>query len=974
MNNKKQKLLGAALTGRKGYFLTLNILFAAVLVFVGSPARADHALGFGCLVCHSLRSNTVYPGTRNIDKYNIVNPGDGSLKLLYANFNCATTEFNGGEPLDCSYCHAQGAEDVGSEFNVGKAQAEGSAHPVLVYADSGSVPNNRIYCNDCHNLDVAPGDATDNRCIKTTTDGYPNHFGRSAVQDETGLNARTEIHADGDGVHLVGNYGNATWDEPFSASGAAAPFCLTECHNASQVGGAPDIQTPYEAGGHNIAAAQSASGVYDIEVACYNCHDPHASFGNKFLIVEGRGLELYPNPYNTSFMTAGQDPPNTGTQSAFDGYDDRTLCYSCHSGYDVKVGPSGATVTLTDVLDPNWGGSGPSDPQPSVYPWHTKAHDSVKTVPTSVPNNPYGSCGDSLDGAGNGGCHQVHNTDMSACDVCHNTAPGYLYGNHNQESGPGPCDDCHGFPPIDDSLTPAVRQNAPWEKAQDYIGGGGNHRRHVNLFWKRYDPGFDPTDETASMSSEAATLLANSPESYWFDLAAAICGPCHGDNPGRRDLAPWHNEGGSGGVSRNNVDVRPHSNAITGVDDNNTKLGQTWIEDPAAAGNPSVYYQKSTHDMGGYDDGSLTKYKADSSEKICANLDCHGRPDPLLPTDCRAHTPEKLVWGDTIDRTTHSYGSSDGCSNPAIYTVSMKTAVCKWCHDATASRIVLRTVSGDIYYDSSESYAWGGGLCGKTDPDGSSVDPLPSGVTENYFRTQSGYSWGGHGDAHIADDPTLDPSFIDSAPNINNITPLDCTDCHSDVIADYSLKPTTCNSDNSESMLHFPPYGSTNSLDPGLHRLKSDNGDTDNLCLSCHATYDDMQNISSGPLHHPSQKMNFTFSDWWTTLTDYNVPLSPPAPANVEYDVNPYLSDCSNVDDFVDYWNSPTYIKLPKQGDIWCTGDANNGLSCSTCHNPHGTDLEVDDPNLLSDDHGAIPDNNMLRLRDTDNTLCVACH
>jgi len=44
---------------------------------------------------------------------------------------------------------------------------------------------------------------------------------------------------------------------------------------------------------------------------------------------------------------------------------------------------------------------------------------------------------------------------------------------------------------------------------------------------------------------------------------------------------------------------------------------------------------------------------------------------------------------------------------------------------------------------------------------------------------------------------------------------------------------------------------------------------------------------------------------------------------------------------------------------------------CVTCHNPHGTDLFTYDP---GGGHESIPDNNMLRVRDQDNSLCNACH
>jgi hypothetical protein len=54
-------------------------------------------------------------------------------------------------------------------------------------------------------------------------------------------------------------------------------------------------------------------------------------------------------------------------------------------------------------------------------------------------------------------------------------------------------------------------------------------------------------------------------------------------------------------------------------------------------------------------------------------------------------------------------------------------------------------------------------------------------------------------------------------------------------------------------------------------------------------------------------------------------------------------------------------------------GGGSDRVLCVTCHNPHGTDLFTY-VSTISGDYRQVPDNNMLRLRDSDGTLCNACH
>jgi len=65
---------------------------------------------------------------------------------------------------------------------------------------------------------------------------------------------------------------------------------------------------------------------------------------------------------------------------------------------------------------------------------------------------------------------------------------------------------------------------------------------------------------------------------------------------------------------------------------------------------------------------------------------------------------------------------------------------------------------------------------------------------------------------------------------------------------------------------------------------------------------------------------------------------------------------------------------LPLESYVLGAGSSSRTL-CVTCHNPHGTDLYVFEGSISSFGIGKnISDNNMLRLRDSDNTLCDACH
>jgi len=506
---------------------------------------------------------------------------------------------------------------------------------------------------------------------------------------------------------------------------------------------------------------------------------------------------------------------------------------------------------------------------------------------------------------GNRGCDKACHANDAAHRFANNSGLPVEYA----DFGAGSCSTCHGFPPIDASQTPVVRANAPSEQISvlagygGYAAGGGAHRLHVNIFWKLYDSTFDPTNPTSVPSQPVDPVV--------------LCGPCHGDNPG---VAAWHNQGGSS-VLQANVDIR--TRAIAGF---------SW-------GANAAYEALDMSLSGG--GGNV----ASGGTRQCANLDCHGKPDPNASTtegstqDQRAHFGEVLIWQN------NPQAGTDGST---IYAVSKKTAICKWCHDGTPAQIVLKNSAGT------------GNIFSTTAPN----------VADAFFRPPSGFGRGGHGDAHI--NSSDDPSYVDSAVGT---APLDCADCHSEA-TDWSTAFTGA---------HGP---SANNYRLAFATIESQSHSNTDLCNSCHrndATYGYPDN------HHPSYAKNlaaivpsagqeiYALASSWTEV--------PPGSGYFTQDGYSAASAGGSVDFFVDFWGgnpgglwtSPPapnpYAILPLSGQINGTA-AGNRVMCVTCHNPHGTDLFVntDIAGGNINHYQKISDNNMLRLRDEDMTLCQACH
>lgn len=730
-----------------------------------------------------------------------------------------------------------------------------------------------VVCGDCHGTVGRTGylDATG------AVDGAP-------AVDMRGLSNSYEV-----GKHL--NHVNESWIQTGNTSSCNL------CHNGAGYGTALHADGTVDIAFHPNAspAATPGSATFNdqgtgVESACTNlaCHidalwDPNNEPGCRF-------CHGYP-PVTTANDPNNIHPPGVTPVHHSPYYNDGGIkvlgghnqCGACHGNLDDGTGNHKPYVNSNDTY--------------SVATDHRDGN-----IEMNGPSANWGTEDGARYDEGNLGCDKA----------CHDNDANHRFAGDSglpveyADYGEGSCSGCHGFPPIDASLTPVARVDTPSERPAivagfgGYAAGGGAHRLHVNFIWKLYDPAFDPTDPS-SVPTEIVDPVV-------------LCGPCHGDAPG---AAGWHNEG-LGVVQQSKVDIRTRD--ITNF---------SW-------GTNAAYENL---DMSSPNQGGQV---ANNGSRRCENLDCHGKPDPDASTgdgttqDKRAHFGEELIW--EFD----PQSSADGTS---IYAVSKKTAICKWCHDGTPAQIVLKNNAGngDVF--------------------SSVVAPR---VTDSYFRPPSGFGRGGHGDAHI--NSTDDPTYVDSAVGA---APLDCTDCH-DETTDWSTEFTG---------VHGP---SSNYYRLAFSSIESASHNSSDLCSSCHrddATYGYPSN------HHPSfsknsqpvspavgQEIYTTASSWTEPLPDF-------------WKQNGYsaASAGGNVDFAVDFWGgnpggswaSPPqpspYAILPLSGQIDGTV-AGNRVMCVTCHNPHGTDLFVDTSLGKGGNYKKISDNNMLRVRDEDMSLCQACH
>lgn len=427
----------------------------------------------------------------------------------------------------------------------------------------------------------------------------------------------------------------------------------------------------------------------------------------------------------------------------------------------------------------------------------------------------------------------------------------------------------------------------------------------------------------AFLEQKTSTIRDNFPTSE-------LCGPCHGESAGSSNhtvlpacgVGAWAENPCRGQVTLRDRDTPAFSWATPSY------YGGTAMPTNAAAAAMTV------------------------ANSTCRDSNCHGQ----------TQTSDHLSWFDDSDPT-QSGQNRDTTSNFSDGLVRSQT--CKGCHDETPAA-QLRVWNGTrtlVYTGTARN------------------------VAANYFGTLSGYGRGGHGDARLS------TAGLDVNSSTYD-TPIDCTACHA------------------PNSAHFPPDSGN------LHRLSNTTIENDNhtfggLCNAsgCHtgAIYPGQTiNLSHHPSYYttgrgavapnPAQEIMQPVNSF-TTWTE-----NPPSSGHFEQNAYGAANYSGNPDTFIDWYDrgtswtpggenhlqsSPRGVFLGEDGATVSTDSPkatlpveryviNNGTStrvmCVTCHNPHGTDLFIYDPTGAAKAGKDIADHNMLRLQDTDNTLCDACH
>jgi hypothetical protein len=587
----------------------------------------------------------------------------------------------------------------------------------------------------------------------------------------------------------------------------------------------------------------------------------------------------------------------------------------------------------------------PHGDSPNVF--MTRSHISAPTAAsdTSFGSNQYGTPLDkpSISAVtfvdvdptdGRAADYYIRTPGDNICEVCHNQTDYYKRGGsanethmlatrcttcHKHEDGfaPSACNGCHGFPPEPGNCTPSTATE------QNYSGGGGAHLDHVRLL--------------------AAKTGAEFPAVNNFE-AVMLCDPCHGDGSGSAN----HNESNNGIGCWSDISARGFVN-IRG-----RSLADSWGVG-ASYGGSVLPTTASGNSM-------------DISDSACKSVNCHG-------TDASDNSGNVVNWniGDYSSDTTGHSPPSTASDGQDI------SKVCKGCHDRTPSNIRI--------WDDSATPVLRYGPAGSGAASTYNDDKIV--VADNYFGTLSGYSRGGHGDPKIQlEDPQVDS-------DTSHDTPIDCTACHNS---------------NSVTTPHFPAVAAN--FQRLLNTTLEDSSHTSGLCNECHSnTY--YPGPPGNHVHHPSHT--------WKSSPAPVVPnVSQEIMSNIDgtfnwIDVFPPIhryvqtrygaggtvgtfSYDANPDRAIDWWNGnpgqsnadpsipPKFLRNPFNGgsvalplEKYVVGttssnpaNASNRVVCVTCHNPHGTDLQVSV--TTGGDLTSIPDNNMLRLRDNDNTLCDGCH
>ncbi|PLX41733.1 MAG: hypothetical protein C0608_05095 [Deltaproteobacteria bacterium] len=523
--------------------------------------------------------------------------------------------------------------------------------------------------------------------------------------------------------------------------------------------------------------------------------------------------------------------------------------------------------------------------------------------------------------ASGGGADETHMSD-SRCADCHPHKDGF------KASG---CSGCHGFPPL-----PSGAAGGAVPPEENYSGGGGPHEVHVKFL--------------------AALTGAQYPAVNQF-ATEELCGPCHNDFAGKvnhnqsiNGIDPWPN------TARSSVQIAKRSASM-----------DSW-------GTASPLYNTSAVTDSLLTTATPPGVAMDETNSRCISFDCHGTDDVDDSTGV-------VNWYVTTAESDTKGYSGPGDEDDG----QLRSMVCKGCHAVGADPSTAKPTVIRVWNSSVQVY----GITSDTPTPTYTYEEDTLEVADNYFGTLSGMGRGGHGDAEIQnEDPFTDSSSL--------ATPLDCTVCH-DPDAE-----------------HFPPFTGSNTY--RLLNTNIEDGSHNGLCNDCHDS-----SFYPGPFgslqHHPSYDNNGAVTGMGKVLTNVadgttwdRVYIDPadtdPSEPTARYEQSAYGAGGSigaldnehfyttHPDRSVDWWDGtpgksgvqssiePSFwrntvgetpvVVLPLEKDILGSGSS-TVVMCVTCHNPHGTDLRVW-IDVMSPGLENIPDNNMLRLRDSDNTLCNACH
>jgi predicted CxxxxCH...CXXCH cytochrome family protein len=885
--------------------------------------------------------------------------------------------------IKCGGCHGDYLSESPTPQSIEEANTLGS-HSVHVIEDA--------FYDDCANCHGAAVETT--YTASSSAGGQPNHQnlvvdidifsgsgsyddplldnGRGGVNYENGT-ADPDID-DGTCSTTTCHGGTPTW------GGSLQNACFS-CHNANGAGDteaagpaylsdtSPNIvlQSQYEDTGHGLA-----SGNYDLNAivvgigdglgrtnptvdpdgakdfafdgtpGCYTCHDSgtaHAPVKDE--TNDPYRLGAYATTVNDLCLQLGchDDDMDTLITHHEDYGGDFTFnvkCVDCHDphgdsnmfmihdnvavdGDDVALGHGPADNGSTEPYDVSNDYGTPDGTRPVVFIADTAGSDFASTDFAAPYDGICEVChdatawyGSELNGTNQGPTSGGAHDTADPCLGCHT---------HENSFKGGECDSCHGFPPaaVDDPV---------YLVDENYAGGGGMHVLHVEFL---------------------ATALGIELPVVATDNNNELCGPCHGENAGKSATHQGSTflQGSWDASARQeiNIDNRTdHSWGVTGAAYGTDINADTFPTMANAAGDVM-----------------------DDTNSTCYNVDCHGTTASDYDDD-PVGTDVQLSWALDISDI-EGYDDEDDALERA--------KVCEACHDETPADIRVYDSAGALQYDT-------------TDYVSQSMN-----AAANYYAPIGGYGRGGHGDPRISDGE--DP-FFDSAPS--RVTPIDCTACH-DSTTD-----------------HLPADSSD------IHRLGITNvngGDIQDLCLDCHDAGGSIPNYLR--YHHPSydgyvdafkpskeRAIEPVGTQEIGTAVDGSTSWIEDAYIVNRYDQSEYgaggsaggVTYSGNPDVLIDFWGSeggasfdakqeaePVPVLYGENDAVGLTGaravlplerwviggGTSEKVLCTTCHNPHGTSLFAHDPKQgEGPDNTQIPDNNMLRMKSSDSTLCNACH